>query len=137
MICSHGYIIEIGLVQSKFATSSHELIPNNQEPIRLRTELDMHGLAGEPAATVTNKIRNYIDCTCVEVVALATRKITNGIDPADDGIKHVHAIPGYSGGCPISWNREREAVFSPYDAVHAFNVLTWNTSRTAPAVYVV
>lgn len=137
MICSHGYKIEIGLVESKFAASSYELTSNTQDPIQLRTGLDMHGLADEPSASVQYEMRDCKDCTCVEVVAVATRKIINGGDPADEKNGHVHAIQGYFGGCPIFYDRARKAVFSPYDAVRAFNVLTWNTSRTAPAVYVV
>jgi hypothetical protein len=137
MISSNGYNIEIGLVRSMFASSAFELLPNIQDPIRLRTDLDMCGLADEPSASVKYDTRDCIDYTCVEVVALATRKITSGGDPAERNNIHVHAIPGYFGGCSISRDRGREAAFSLLDVTRAFNVLAGSKSKTAPAVYVV
>ena len=137
MISSNGYKIELGLVRSMFASSAHELLPNIQDPIRLRTDLDMSGLADEPCASVKYDTSDCMDCTCVEVVAVATRKITSGGDPADRNNIHVHAIPGYFGGCPISRERGSEAAFSPRDVTRAFNVLVGSKAKTAPAVYAV
>lgn len=137
MISSNGYKIELGLVRSMFASSAHELLPGVRDHIRLRADLDMCGLADEPSASVKYDTRDCIDCTCVEVVALATRKITSGGDPAERNNIHVHAIPGYFGGCPISRDRGREAAFSLLDVTRAFNILVGSKSKTAPAVYVV
>lgn len=137
MISSNGYKIELGLVRTMFASNACELIPNSRDPIRLRTDLDMRGLADESAESSMYDMRDFMDCPCVEVVALATRKITSGRDPAEGNTAHVHAIPGYFGGCPISLDRGREAVFSLCDVTRAFYALAGSKSKTAPAVYAV